>query len=252
MTARVARAISKRVEQLDGARRSANDVVGRVMGLRAIMWRAQFELAARSADRPRDLELRNERHNLWVSTSQVPVSPRERQLLDRGLGTWSMAEIGELVWRNQAAFALLWALGHAEMPPYTTIVSANIVFEHVERMFARIAPQLRSAVEIDRAIELAELWNWRGRTETLRRRGVPPPPADSYEATVARAMRSAVEAQLVDAADVADGDLLVGDMRYATLDHKTFIEVSCIAHERHWALHWLVDTAAWDDAMPAT
>ena len=228
--------------------RRASDVHGRVLALRAILWRTQFEIRAQQGAPRAKLELDAERMNLWVATSQVPVSPLEREMLDRPFGGWQMPELAALAWRMEAAIALLWCLAQLEMPPYTEAVPPNIAFDYLERAAVLVTPSLRPELDVARETELASLWNWRARTETLRRQGMQPPPGDSFDATIARATRSASDMGLVTAND----DLVVDGSRYADVAHERFVELSCIALERHWALAWLGNNTAWDLANPPT
>ncbi len=238
--------------------RDAREVFGRLMALRALLWRTQFELhlSRAAANRPA-IEAGHADLTQWMAAARIPLSPRERALLDRPLGSWTPDEIGELVWRNEAAAVLLWYLDLVpSIPPYGVPVPAAALMERIEQLPAlgSDSPPARPAAELAPALELASLWNWRARTEASKRVGTPPPAGDSYEAAIAGAAKSAVDKKLVDAAHVADGDLLVGpDTRYSMADETQQRTLANIAHERHWALTWLTDTStAWDSVNPST
>ncbi len=235
--------------------RQPQQVVDRLLALRALLWRAQLESHAFTNSAPRgELEERCAHLNGWIEASRIALSDRERELLGRDLGAWAPAEIGELVWRNEAAVPLLWALEIApSIPPFTQPVPAAAVMPRIESLLATAdAPRLRSLDEIDRARELALFWNWRARTETFRRRGMPAPPGDSFASTIARAATAVVDSGLVDPGEIAHGDVIVDGAPYSALDAIAFRDLACIAHERHWALSWLTEDADWDGVHPAT
>jgi hypothetical protein len=238
--------------------RDPREVFGRLMALRAVLWRTQFELhLGRAASDRQELEARHADLVAWMAAAQIPLSPRERALLDRPLGSWTPDEVSELVWRNEAAAVLLWYLDLVPtIPPYGVPVPAAAVMERVEQLprLGSDAPPARPASELAAALELASLWNWRARTERFKREGTRPPPGDSYEEAVARATQSAIESKLVDRSHVTGGDLLVGPSTpYAAADDSQQRTLACIAHERHWALTWLDDSStAWDSVNPST
>ena len=116
------------------------------------------------------------------------------------------------------------------------------------------APPLRPESELEAARSLAALWNWRARTEAMRVAGVEPPPGDSFDATIARAVSAGLEGKTISAADVHEGDLAIGPaIRYATAPIEVLRKLACVAHERHWTLSWIADASTdWDTVNPAT
>jgi hypothetical protein len=238
--------------------RDAREVFGRLMALRAVLWRTQFELhLGRAAADRAEIEARHADLARWMAAARIPFSPRERALLDRPLGSWTPDEVSQLVWRNEAAAVLLWYLDLVPaIPPYGVPVPAAAVMERVEQLptLGSDAPPTRPDAELAAALELASLWNWRARTEAFKRAGKPPAAGDSYEQSIKSAAHAAIESKLVEASHVADGDLLVGPgTRYAAADEKQQRTLACIADERHWALTWIADTStAWDTVNPST
>jgi hypothetical protein len=231
--------------------RSASEVLGRLHSLRFVLWRTQLELhLTRGAPRER---LKASSDQLDFEARSGSPSPRERNLLDRPFGEWTRDEIAELVWRNEAAVALLWALGVvAEMPTYTSLVPAQMVKDQLDKLMRTVeTPQLREPKLRDDAHEVATFWNWRARTEQFRRSGMAAPLGDTYDATVERATRSMVNAGLIK--NVGEGDVLIGNVRYADVDSGTLLQLACVAFERHRALEWLNDaTQDWDTLIPST
>jgi hypothetical protein len=234
--------------------RSASEILGRLKSLRLVLCRMQLELHL-TKGAPRDrLRVASDQLNVDARAAAVPT-PREQSLLDRPFGEWTLDEIAQLAWRNEAAVALLWALGLlAEMPPYTAPVPAKTVMDHLDRLKRTDgAPQLRERTLREDALELATFWNWRARTEQFRRSGMPAPPGDTYDATIQRAIRSIVDAGLIRQENVGEGDVMIVDVRYANVDGGTFLQLACIAFERQLALEWVNDaTKDWDTLVPST
>lgn len=228
------------------------------MALRALLWRTQFELhLSRAAADRLDIESRNAELTSWIKAASIPFSPKERALLDRELGGWSTDEIAEMVWRNEAAAPLLWYLELVpQVPPYFVVVPAAAVMERIEQLpnMTLDMPKTRSREELENALELASLWNWRARCEALRRSGAQAPEGDTYEGVIAQATNSAIDIKLVEKTFVLDGDLLVtADTKYGDVDADQQRTLACIAHERHWALAWIADgSTSWDTVNPAT
>ena len=243
--------------------RTANDVLERLFCLRALLFRTQLEVElhvsgasrAEIADRQSSIEAAHASLSSWLMASSIAFSPIERTMLADPLGGWKREEVAQLMWRTEAVATLLWTIGLLPaMPPYANTMPLDAVISRLDELpLSETAPPLRSEPEIERALELAELWHWRARTEILRRQGKPAPADDSYEATVARAMASALEAGLIDPREVANHDFAISAMRYADTDESTFMELSCVAFERHVALTWVNDpTTAWDTVNPST
>jgi hypothetical protein len=239
--------------------RDSRQILGRLMALRAVLWRTQFELhlgnnAPRSEIEPRHAELTG-----WIRAAKIPFSPREDALMKQALGTWPRDAVSELVWRNESAAILLWAIDQVpSIPPYTIAVPATPVMGQLEQLPQLAAmgdpPPLRPESELEAARELAALWNWRARTEGMRLAGVQPPHGDSFDATIARATEAALAAKLVDAAAVFEGDLALGPgVRNAAAPVEALRKLACVAHERHWTLTWMADASTeWDTVNPST
>lgn len=239
--------------------RDSRQILGRLMALRAVLWRTQFEVYLGTHERNRELEERNGELEAWMRAAKIPFSPREQALMSLPLGKWPHDDVTALLWRNEAAAMLLWAIDLVpSVPPYTIAIPASAVMMELEQLpqVAAMgdAPPLRPEPELDAARQLAELWHWRSRTEGLRLAGTQPPPGDSFDATIARATEAALAAKLIDPTGILDGDFAVAPgARYASAPIEVLRTFACVAHERHWALTWITDaTAEWDTVNPST
>ena len=95
-------------------------VAFRALALTALLTRTQLEHGVK-ADRQRMAGWQRIHDELagWMAKEGIDaaVSPSERALLERPLGSWSDDEIFECVWRSEALAALLWALGMVDPMP---------------------------------------------------------------------------------------------------------------------------------------
>lgn len=235
--------------------RNARDVFDRLMALRALLWRTHLEMYLGRGIPRIEVEPQHDKLARWMETANLPLSPREQALIGRPLGAWIEIEVAELVWRYEAAAVLLWALGAVPtIPPYTMVIPAAAVMEQIEHLARRAdIPPLRAKEEIDDALTRAEMWHWRARTELLWMRGMQPPLGDSFEATIARAARGAIDDGLIGVADVVDGDFAVDGVAYAKAQQGVKMQLGCVSYERHWALAWIDDEdSEWDTVNPPT
>ncbi len=75
--------------------------------------------------------------------------------------------------------------------------------------------------------------------------GVKPPPGDTIEGAIARAVEHAHSEGIV--ADILDGDGNVNGTAYRQLDQDAWSTIASISIERHYALNWLAGYATDND-----
>lgn len=244
------------IDDVGDDRRTPLEVSERIAALGTILWRIQLEnhLFTYGGSGREEMESRNAQLAGWAEAERLAFSPREAELLARPLGAWTPQEMSELVWRFEAVAALAWSIERlAFMPPYDEPAKAVHMLPLTRVGEPLHVPEaVRADDVLHREIERASLWNWRARTETFRRKGVPAVRGDSYEATVARAVESALSDGLIEGVSTQDGDFLVCGTPYAAVEADRFIQLACIAFERHRALTWLVSRESWDDVNPPT
>jgi hypothetical protein len=235
--------------------RKAQDVFDRLRALRMFLVRAHFELFL-TRGRPRsEVEAENEELMRQIEAKKIAFSPIERTMISLPLGQWRDVEVAQVFWRYDSAAALLWALGALPaMPPYTVAIPPATVRDEIDALMKRDgSPTLRPESELHAALGDAETWHWRARTELLQRRGMQPPPGETFAGAIAQTTQRALELGHMTAAEVIDGDFAVDGIPYAKATAEVKMNLGCIAFERHWALTWVVDyKTEWDTVNPST
>jgi hypothetical protein len=236
-----------------------NAVAFRALALTALLTRTQLEhgvqvdpLRAAGWKRIHD-ELAG-----WMAKEGIDaaVSPSERKLLDRPLGSWKDEEIFECVWRSEALTALLWTLSRIDpMPAYGRRVEEAVINPHIPAL-RPVTPwlestRLRPAEALGAARRTAELWLWRARTEMRRRTGGKPPPGETYEATIAGAVEHALDEGILEGP--VRRDLDVSGTAFAELEQAQFADAYSVSLERLFAMNWVCGYAEdWDETPTDT
>ena len=172
---------------------------------------------------------------LYEDDLAVGLSTHERALLGHPLEEWSEEQRISAASRGESLGVLLWALGVvAELPPWDEpfdAVELAPLGDSLEELVER--SQLRAAADIERARDLAELWQWRA---TAAGRDL-----DVLGSTARAAY---------DAGDIPEpiaGDFPVFAKAYRELDLREAALAASIAAERRQALTWLCGHASdWD------
>jgi Domain of unknown function (DUF4272) len=237
----------------------SQDVVAyRALCLSALQFRGIFEHAYRTCRELGDEALeglfaRAVALKAWISVEglDLHLSGAERTLFAKDLGTWREQEFLNAIWRNEALGVLLWALGQtAEIPPY------DQQFGDVDQCIAWLEPapavlarvRLRPAVEIERARNVAELWNWRARTTRLQQTQWRLAKRHNLPAVIRRVAHLAYENG--DAPAPIKDDFPAFGKPYARLSQREHSEAESIAMERHFALNWLCGYSEDWDSTP--
>lgn len=173
----------------------------------------------------------------WVEEDGVEpgLSAGERTLLESPLGEWSDAQRLAAGGRAESLGVLLWALSLVEeLPPWDApfdAVEAVPLGETAEELAER--SRLRAADELERARDVADLWQWRASA------------AAGDADVVGGTARSAFDAGDIPAP--IDGDFPALAKAYRDLDELEALLVRSIAAERHTALVWLCGgDAGWE------
>ena len=189
----------------------------------------------------------------WLIREQLTagLSVRERALLAKSLSDWSEREAAAASWRNEALGVLLWALSvFDDMPGY------DVRFERLPSLVPLLAPtaefrrtaSLRSADEIGRARDLAELWHWRARTRQLQERDGPPVAGVDLDAITRQAAALAHAKGSIP--QPIEEDFPAFGKPYRALDADEHADVTSGAVERHYTLNWLCGYASDWDQVP--
>ena len=165
----------------------------------------------------------------WVEEDGVEpgLSDGERALLESPLTEWSDLQRVAAGGRAESLGVLLWALSLVdELPPW------DEPFDAVEEVPLGETPdelsersRLRAAEELERARDVADLWQWRAAA------------AGGDLDVVGGTARSAFDAG--DIPQPIDGDFPALAKAYRDLDELEGLLVRSIASERHTALVWL-------------
>jgi Domain of unknown function (DUF4272) len=188
---------------------------------------------------------------LWDATTEV-----DRYFLQVPVGSLDRQARVDAFWRRESLGTLLWALGaYPSMLQYDEQFGDLPVLpvpgeKSAVREFLK-GSHLRPSAEIDKARDVAELWNWRSRTTRLISGELPLP-----EGYTPERLRDIVEAAAKAAHERGDiprpiqGDFPVRGEPYAALGQDEFSVAQSIAMERHYALNWLCGNSKDWDRVP--
>jgi hypothetical protein len=239
--------------------KTQEEVAGRALALVALTYRVSMDSLARTDPhkKSRWIEIHTQLR-AWVSAQAIEphLSPTEREALAQPLGQIDDDTLFDLSWRLQALVAVLWALNVVEpMPSYAESYPADALQPLLP--FGRPVAEFLATVRLRAEEELvterhrAEFWNWRARTDLLRRRGTKPPVGQTYATILARAAETALEDGIV--TEVRDGDVVCRGVPYSALSPEEFADAASTAQERHFALNWICGYAEdWDDTPTDT
>ena len=195
----------------------------------------------------------------WVSTSGMSalLSPEEKKLFESEPGTWTQQQMFDTSWRMESLGVLLWAMEISdEIPPYDVQFSDEVKLEAVPFLdsieeFVKNA-KMRNKKEINKARNVAEMWNWRSCLTILEAEGkVLPPEGSTYAEVIKKAAKNAQRRK--DISKPIDGDFPLMGKAFRDLTEEEYPIVSAIATERHFALNWLCDYSDnWDDTPTET
>lgn len=167
------------------------------------------------------------------------LSPDERVLVAKPIGTWTMADRMNVGWRMECVAVMAWALALVDtVPPFDTMAGGWESLESfntpskVEALKQKVT--LRSAAELDAFLSEAERWHWRARQ-------VEPHVSKGTSNRQREAIRVALGAPVS----------LYGKP-YHALSFEQFSRARSIAMERHRAIRWIWYGEAWDEVTTDT
>jgi hypothetical protein len=239
--------------------KTQEEVAYRALALIALTYRVTLDSLARtdSEKNARWSEILDQLRS-WVRGQGIDpyLSAVERHALGQPLNEIDDDTLFALSWRLQALVAILWALHKIEpMPTYAESYSADALQpllpfgQPIEGFLT--TTRLRTEEELVMERHRAEFWNWRARTDLLRRQGMKPPAGETYDTTIARAVQTALDEGVV--TEVRDGDVLCNGVPYRVLSPEAFADAASTAQERHFALNWMCGYAEdWDDTPTDT
>jgi hypothetical protein len=239
--------------------KTQEEVAYRALALIALTYRVTVDSLARTDPQKnaRWSEILDQLRS-WVRSQGIEqhLSGTERDALAQQLGQIEEDILFDLSWRLQALIAVLWALNKIEsMPTYAESHSADALqpllpFGRPIEEFLTTT-RLRTEEELVTQRHRAEFWNWRARTDLLRRQGMKPPAGETYDMIIARAVQTAVDEGVV--TEIRDGDVLCNGVPYHGLSQEAFADAASTAQERHCALNWMCGYAEdWDDTPTDT
>ena len=180
----------------------------------------------------------------WLDATglgETPMSPLERELMARPLGTWAAAEMIDVTWRVEAMGVLLWSLGAIEFLP-----AFDCEFD--PQSYASLVPlfgshqsfvdgaRLRPSAFLEGALEVADLWYWRACADSA-------PPELIAQAAEHGAARHFFPAPL-------EGDFPAYGKPFAQLGPAERRRVASIALERRHTLRWVCGVVdSWDHSL---
>jgi hypothetical protein len=210
-------------------------------------------------DREQFDEIQNQRfdpHVAWVKSALYDsMTDEEKAANEDGRGEMPEQSFLDCFWSAEGLGVLLWALGKEEMrpwdasfPPQGDLLTNGGLYQD-PAVFAAEA-RLRPASELDSMRTIAEIWNWRARTERLIRGGKTRAQYDLRAISTDSANRGYGEGLLP---PPINDDFPVYGVGYRDVDERQQIELASIAQERHRALNWLCGYGeSWDNTPTGT
>jgi hypothetical protein len=172
------------------------------------------------------------------------LSDEEIRAFETPLGEWNDSQFIEATWRMESLAVICWALSMIRnLPAFDEQIEVEILEEvlDIEQWSEMVSNAvLRDRKEIEKARDMAALWDWRSQI------GTPPYEEDAREAEIAEQANAALERGLV--STLAQDDLIGFGRPYRDLDEDELEEMASIALERHHALNWLCGFSDdWDE-----
>lgn len=233
----------------------------RALCLGALLMRANLEDRLRSAmplPSAQPASLLWEPVKSWLEQYNVSpfLSPKEKELLGKPVGSWSLQEIVNSSWRAEALGVILWALQQINnVPSYDTQFLAPDVLKRLPmgRQPAEFVGKvkLRSSTDLSKARDLAELWNWRSRTTRTQKGQVNLPPGMTFQQIISNSARQAHKTGMI--SSPIDNDFPLYGKSFGKLSDEEYQNSSSICQERHFALNWLTGHSEdWDNTPTET
>lgn len=173
----------------------------------------------------------------------VQLSPTERVILEKPIGTWSDADKLNVGWRTECAAVLGWAVGVIDtLAPYDQMAAYDCIRPLTDYDIRKGNVTLRAPELLDQALKDAEQWHWRARQVQPY---FPSSSIDTLTGQAAGRRRDIIRRALGDESRLFE----------KPYEELTFMEwsLACsIASERHHALSWLWDGGPWDEVITDT
>lgn len=194
-------------------------------------------------------------HSFWLEKFDLKASMSDHEQIEISAeaGSWDDKTISQNFWKIESLKALLWVLNqYEEMPAYFEVGNPNEIYRFAQypddpTHFIQQC-STRTKKEIEKEREVYEFLNWRCRTELFRLQGMAPPPGDSFEATVRRALNSMPSGSTKITKD--ENDIIINGIPLTKFADKGTVISTC--YERHLALNWVVNKASWENVRVDT
>jgi hypothetical protein len=198
----------------------------------------------------------NDRLHSWLQSEKLSdhLTPAERNLLEKPLGSWSGRALTLTTWRAETLGMLLWALRVIEyIPTFDTPFEVEELLPPLDILNATIdliwTAELRSNEQLFRMRDTAEMWDWRSRATELQRMGIRPSEGVNYSEVI----RTTAEQAHADGTLPApiDGDFPAFGKSFASLNDDEYDLLHAIATERYQAMCWITENTAEWEHLPA-
>src|SRR5882762_6158542 len=250
--------------------RTSEDAITRALCLAAVVTRANAEdlvgldepvplFAELTGVEPKDAPLRIDQ---WLSREGLTagLSGHERVLLNMAVGHWPKQDLLNAFWRREALMAILWSLRIVDpMPPSDVQLELGDLLRSVgllkeTRQFRKVA-SLRSAEEVRKMRDQAELWLWRVRTTQLQNS-----PDSFNDSRISKEQLAVIIAQAAEAGEqkgmfrCIEGDFPAFGKPFRGLSEDEWSLMHSICRERLYGLNWLCDMhgVEWDYVRTGT
>lgn len=167
----------------------------------------------------------------------------EREFMQTGPFETTMRQRIDAGWLAESIMCLFWALGRREeILPYDQEADPRSNWLHKDEKTRDLFREavFRPEAEIDRQRELAELWHWRCRTQTLLATGKIPdtlPNGTKMAEVIRLAADKAAEWNVL--AQPIENDFPAFGKPFRDVSEEELSRLTSIAMERHKAFNWL-------------
>lgn len=240
--------------------KTARDITQRMLCVGALVYRRELELSYQQSNV--SLEHRQDCHFMqvrllnWIAYEKLEnyLTEAERTLIHKPLGEWTQRALHMVGWRLETLGVLLWALRLVDLiPTFDTRFTFAELADALDVLTPTIdlvwCAELRSADQLTRMRDTAELWNWRCHAAELMTLGIKPSQGVDYRDVI----RVTAEQAHADGTlpPLLEGDFPAFGRPFVSISAEQYHLIRGISAERYSVMCWLMEPSAEWQSLPS-